>query len=869
MEIGKGFSPAGGDFQTVETVVGGAYTALTKRLLQVGTALALIHVAPAFAQASGAETPTDVGDIIVTARRVEERLQDVPISITVYTPVQIANRNISNSADLATYTPSLTINSRFGPEKASFVLRGFSQDALTAPSVAVYFADVVAPRLQSNTAAGNGAGVGSLMDLQNIQVLKGPQGTLFGRNTTGGAILIVPQKPTSKFEGYIEGTLGNYNARRIQGVVNVPVTDDVRMRLAIDSNKRDGYLKNRYDLGGVGPATFNDLDYIALRLSVVADLTPDIENYAIGTYSYTHTNGTLGRVGLCNRNGSSSAFGGLTPIRAAECAALDARAAAGAGYYDVTNSIANPFERQRQLQFINTTTWSATDTLTIKNIVSYSKVTEFSASNIEGDAIATPFVQTFPGPGGNKPQGHQRSFTEELQFQGRMFEDRLNWQAGGYMETSTPIGQQEQWTALYGSCTDIYAFRCTLVQGAAASTGSVSIARNNYRFHDYGIYAQATYKIMDQLSLTAGVRYTWDRESSESHNFTVKALGGTPVLNGITTAAQINCTGPAINPTDPTVKLNIPTNGSCGLFYSIKSRKPTWTIDFDYKPTNDILLYAKYSRGYRAGGINPAVIGAATWEPEKIDTYEAGIKTTLHGPIRGTINIDGFYNNFENQQVSVFIPNCSAATSPTTCTAPAPVGINGIQNAGKSKIKGVEADVSLELFKGFRAEISYAYLDAKITSVGAPASCATASYNCAAASGPTVGTALFFSPKNRVTMTGTYMLPLDASIGKVSAGATFTHTDSQRFSYADQPAFLAGAIPYDPSLLPANNLLNLNLNWDNVAGKPIDVALFATNVTKTKYWVASTNGLTSTGAEFILLGQPRMMGVRAKFHFGN
>src|SRR5437867_5174066 len=180
---------------------------------------------PPAAQNQPQATEENPAEIVVTARRREERLQDVPISITVYTPEQLANRNIVNSTDLATYTPSLAVNGRFGPEKASFSIRGFSQDLNTLPTVAVYFADVIAPRLTSNITSGNGAGVGAMFDLQNVQVLKGPQGTLFGRNTTGGAILLVPQKPTDRLEGYVEGTIGNYNEMRLQAVLNVPVND--------------------------------------------------------------------------------------------------------------------------------------------------------------------------------------------------------------------------------------------------------------------------------------------------------------------------------------------------------------------------------------------------------------------------------------------------------------------------------------------------------------------------------------------------------------------------------------------------------------------------------------------------------------------
>ena len=124
-------------------------------------------------------TAQQLEEIIVTAQRREESMQDVPISITVLSQESITQANITNSSDLAIYTPSLKANSRFGNENATFTIRGFTQDLRTTASVATYFAEVVAPRGQSSQSSGDGAGPGSLFDLQNVQVLKGPQGTLF------------------------------------------------------------------------------------------------------------------------------------------------------------------------------------------------------------------------------------------------------------------------------------------------------------------------------------------------------------------------------------------------------------------------------------------------------------------------------------------------------------------------------------------------------------------------------------------------------------------------------------------------------------------------------------------------------------------
>ncbi len=812
---------------------------------------------PAFAQ--DAEVVKDSGEIIVTARRLEENLQDVPISITVYNQQQLADRNIVNSADLAAYTPSLSMNSKFGPEKASFAIRGFSQDLNTLPTVGVYFADVVAPRLSSNITSGNGAGVGDMFDLQNVQVLKGPQGTLFGRNTTGGAILLVPQKPTDRLEGYVEGSVGSHDMLRGQAVLNVPLSDTFLVRMGVDRYTRDGYVNNR---SGIGPKDFNDVNYIAARLSILAKLTPDLENYTIFKYGHSKTNGSLGKYAACYTGPKSFTQSLFGP---ANCAQLYKEAAAGFGYHDVQNTLDDPFVRSTTWQAINTTTWTASDTLTIKNIASYGEAKESYAFNLEGDFVPTPFVTTYPGPNGEQ-QGNQWSFTEELQFQGNTSDGRLTWQAGGYMERSSPNRNQTQYTAVFMQCTDVYAFMC---HPSTPNIGSVSIAHNNYSYRDYALYGQATYKLTEQLSVTGGIRYTWDKvvEDADNIQVIVNPNGTGPLLYRCSRAAR-----------RPGAGAELLYNGECGIgrTFSTKSQEPTWLIDLDYKATEDILIYAKWTRGYRGGGVNEANQFTEVWKPEFVDDYELGIKTSWQGgDVRGTFNLNGFWNEFKDQQVSVLIPQCSALSRPT-CTSPAPTGINGIQNIGKSRLRGIEADGSIMLFDdSLRFDFGYAYLDAKVTG-GSPVVCNNAAFECASASFLVPGSVLPFAPKNRITLTGTYTLPVDEGIGRISIGATFTHTDKQFSSHANDAAFAAGQLafapgvtPFNPSVSPSTDLLNLNLNWTGVGGTPIDLALFATNVTNQNYYVAQKGGQSTLGAEWIVLGEPRMYGMRLKYRFGN
>ena len=840
--------------------------AVLKIALLAGTALCLALPQAVLAQAQDAdqalaadEGDDNPADIIVTARRVEERLQDVPISITVFSQAQISNRNIVQPSDLVAYTPSLAINNRFGAEKATFAIRGFNQDAGTQPSVGVYFADVVAPRASGSTASGNGATAGSLFDLQNIQVLKGPQGTLFGRNTTGGAVLLVPQRPTGELEGYVEGSIGNYDLRRGLAVLNIPLADTFKVRLGVDRMKREGYLRNR---SGIGPKDFNDVNYIAARLSVLAELTPELENYTIFSYSKSETNGNLPKLTDCRRQPGPgpTLTGNQTVFAPLGCAQIDRAIARGDGFYDVENSVPNPFINLKQWQVINTTTWEASDLVTVKNIVSYGEFAERSRFNINGDNLFTDGRPVFTGPGlpihfatvAPGPSGwtsHQSTLTEELQLQGRSADDRLTYQIGGYLERSDPLSRSMQSTDTFMNCTDVGAFECTS-PNVPATRGRVSTTDFSFKYRNWALYAQATYKLSDQFSVTGGLRYTNDKIIGTAQSY--YALYTTPNTPSFFCTKVFSAPGVNLPLSSPAARTD------CFEQTVQKSAKPTWMIDVDYKPNDDVLFYAKYARGYRQGSLNLIPTGEQFQRvgPEKVDLYEVGVKTTLRGPVSGTFNATAFWNEFSNQQIVA-----SLVARPGQ-------GVGGVVpvNAGKSRIRGFEVESSLNLFEGLRLDASYAYLDAYIISIDklmlTPADIYSSINYTADA-----GQRLTYTPKHKLSVTATYTLPLDESLGDVSLGATYTYTGSQFATHADD--LLAGYFGYNPGLAPATNLVNLNLNWNEVAGGPVDVALFVTNVTNEKYRIGTTGSFGSMGWETQILGQPRMYGARLKVRFGS
>jgi iron complex outermembrane recepter protein len=799
------------------------------------SALVFILAAPAVTHADVADQPRgaapaqqeDLQDIIVTARRVEERLQDVPISITVFNQQQLSNRNIVNANDLAAYTPSLSSNNNFGSQNSAFAIRGFVQDIGTQPSVGVFFADVVAPRGASNNLPiGDGAGPGVFWDLQNVQVLKGPQGTLFGRNTTGGDILIVPQKPTSKQEGYAEISFGNYGEKRIQAVENLPISDNIRFRIGVDHQNRDGYENNDT---GVGPARFGDVDYTDVRASLVVDVTPDIENYTIASYLISNTNGEVQKLVGCNPTLSAANFLGLLA-----CAQLAHEQAIGASFYTVASTLANPDTRLEQWQVINTTTWHASDNLTIKNIGSYAQLDEkfrnsgFGTNFFVAPGVPIVFAQIIPLPGGSTAD--ESTATEEIQFQGNALGNALTWQAGGYAEDVEPLATVGSQSPVLLDCINSDNFNCLNPIGA----GDINYTATKTYYNNFGLYEQSSYSVTEQLKFTEGFRWTWDR--THSNNQLISYEIPEPFV-GVPTCTQPNFVPP-----------------TCYANYRTQSNAPTWLLGVDYKPVDDLLLYGKYTRGYRAGGITPSTpTEFSIFQPERVDTYETGFKSTFTAPIQGTFNVTTFYNNFSDQQLLVgFDAKPGSGVGPSS----------GIANAGKSRIWGVELESSLVLFPGFTLDTGYSYLNSKIKSIQVATLPASSPYIIEATAH--AGDTTTFTPRSKVSTTGTYTFPLPDTIGHVALSATFTHTNKEIVNYADREA----SIPYIASLsvLPALDLTNMDLSWRSIWGTHVDVSAFVSNLFNKEY-LEGTSGLysSSLGFETAGLGQPRFYGLRLRY----
>jgi iron complex outermembrane receptor protein len=838
---------------------------LYSRVLFATTALGLCAGAPAYAQ--------EESDIVVTARRVEERLQDVPISVAVFNQAQLDDRNVSDIATLATYTPSLQTQQQFGSNNSSFSIRGFVQDPFTAPSVGVYFADVIAPRGASSFQSGDGTGPGSMFDLQNVQVLRGPQGTLFGRNTTGGSILLVPQRPTYDLEGYLEGSLGNFNMQRLQGVLNVPLGDQARARFGFDRNKRDGYMHNTT---GIGPEDFNDQDYFAARASLVVDVAPNVENYLILSYAQADTNGPLIAPDRCNPDAVIEARGVIVPTGQWACDQVERM---GGDWYASESIIDNPFNNLATWQLTNTTTWDISDNLTFKNIFSYGEIRNEVRGAVFGNNFITDYPPGHDDGGFNLPEGigitpvasvmapdapmnHAGTFVEEMRLNGTNFDNRLTWQAGVYYEAVNQIPKwvgTQQWS--FGNCSTDWGFDPSVITVDTTLTphqtglptnidcdlpladlGVSSLSREvrTAQFYDTAAYAQGTYDITDDLYVTLGLRHTIDRSKGTQQAYTWR------FISGFTFGT---CSNPdAILP-------------DCTATTQQRSEATTGELVLGYNLTDNWNTYAKYARGYRQGMANPRGFGfLGSFDQEQIDMYEFGVKGNWAGAMPGYINVAIFHNTLDNMQLNVSYTGDGCGTEgfetgDPECVTSANAGsiASGVLSGGEAEINGVEIDGAISLFEGFRVNLGLAYLDSDLIAVTPipylPGWGPVTNF-------PDPDRDLSYSPELKYSITPSYTLPVSDDVGEITASATWSWTDD----YVGGSGF---------EVVEAWGILNVNLNWDSVMGSPVDLGIFGTNVLDEEYNTTGSDLTDSAlGFAFHARGEPAMYGARLRYNFG-
>jgi iron complex outermembrane recepter protein len=669
----------------------------------IALAAVLGSAAPALAQESAEPAADENSDeIVVTAQFRSQRLQDVPIAITAVTGEMMEQRGQTNLADIGNNAPNVTLRQSaagFGPAVSAYI-RGVGQrdtNFALEPGVGLYIDDVYLPTMHGSLL--------NLVDLDRVEILRGPQGTLAGQNSIGGAIRLYTRKPDGSGDGYLSATYGSYDRVEIRGAADFTLVDDaLYARVTGAGVSRGGYV-TRYDYRCTHPTstipstvigtdcklgTEGGKEYIAGRLAlrwlasdnvtldVAADITRDSSEPAPSTLLYVGRAAAPGAILTGNATPTAAAyllngnvFGGPT----------------GSPYvsYSPFGSFAqDTFSNSPYINYENYTdtaprdgsaawqaplksalnTWGISGTLTA-DLTPDLRLTSITAyrqfDGIYGTGDGSPF-----NPSLQANQVFNRQFSQELRLSAA-FGDLANLTVGGF----------------YFHKKSRYEARITLTTLAFLEEDLIP-ATNKAAFANLELYP------VEDLTILAGIRYSEQKKSFAYGRFGVPG----------------SSTGGAVPAS------LAPLNGLVGTF---SGDRTDYRLGAQYRFSDEIMAYAQWSTGFRGGGINPRPFypqQALPHDPETLNAYEVGFKTDL---LDRTLrfNNSAFINKYQDILVSVSSCPLTGAPGPTPCALPL--------NAGNATIKGFESELSWTPLDGLQFDASLAYLTFKYTSISAAA----------------------------------------------------------------------------------------------------------------------------------------------------
>ena len=602
---------------------------------------------PALAQ-DGTDKPADKaidgGEILVTAQRREERVQDIPIAISAFGAAQLERIGVVSIENIAPRVPSFYFGS-FGALRPQLYIRGIgtrSFDPGSESSVGVFVDEVYQGRSSGS--------FGTLKDLERVEVLRGPQGTLYGRNTIGGAINVITKGPSDRFEGKAEAGISNYDGWEVFGAVGGPITPDgkLQFRIAGWHTERDGYVTNLRT-----GRRFQGIDNSGgrARLAIVPS-----DRFRIDlTAEYIH-DGDKGAFGGFNQGTGRSAAGAPPNPRSVFFAPRALAATSVIPRADLRAGVlsSDPFLDRDAYSYIARFEADA-GFATVTAISAYKKLNVADGRDLEGSSLRVIDQAS---------DERSRQFTQELRLtsnpEGALsLGGALDWIVGAFYYHDK------------SRRTDAFTIGVDSVVRAAAGTPALDTAFSDYKIESYALFAQATAHLGDSFDITLGGRYTDDRKRATQTGTTTDALPIIAVPFATTNRARYHSFDPRIVAT--------------------------------YKFSPDANVYASYSTGFKSGGFQFVPFNRAAanilFAPEDIKTYEVGLKSEwLDRTLK--VNLAAFHYDYKNLQVSRILDTPSG---PQTL----------ISNAASSKIDGIDLELALRPSRNFDVSVAYGYLDAK------------------------------------------------------------------------------------------------------------------------------------------------------------
>ncbi len=821
------------------------------------------------AYAQGAQAEEDSGDepIIVTATLRAMDVQDIPLAVTAVAPETLEREGVSDIKTLSSISPSFNIqSSQTETQGTSIKIRGVGTTGNNTgleSSVGVFIDGVYQSR--------PGVALGDLLDLERLEILRGPQGTLFGRNTSAGALNITTKRPNlSEFEGFVNASYGNYDFINVQGGISAPIAQDLAaVRLSGTYRKRDGYLKS------VTGAESNNRDRYMIRGQLFIEPSPDVSIRLLGDYSKVDEN-------CCD----------AVIIRETELQPFFAfHGLASDGVDQVGRPALQNLSTNSQLFVNGSDQWGVSGELRwdfggakLTYIGSYRDFSSFSIQ--ESDFTTLGIFSVGPGgsvsrPGTPKNGDAIKTMTQELRLQGTAFNDSVDWLIGGFygdedivatgVMTLGPDFQRAVSAGNFANAAGVNPLFALTALGNGGvpvnSNGAYAVNRFFQNAESYSIFTHNVINFTDQLSLTLGARYVKETKDGAFDQLEASNAACQASVNGVLTGAVpaplraglvgLNCF-PFVAP----VTLTAPAAVGGGLASNFlplprefnlrfKDDELTYTIQAGYKPNEDLLLYAGYSHGFKSGGFNldpTAAAGGADprFASEKVDQIEVGAKATF-GRIKANVAV--FQMDMSDFQVLEF---------------------TGVQfttfNVNSAKSTGVEVEVFGRLSDHISANVSATYADARYPNdcnVGVPAAVlASVTRLC--------GSSLTNAPKFTGVMSMTYDGPLDSSGWGLLVNGSVNYSSKRRTSTvpldSNVPVNLPIPFDYQNAYFKMNGRVGLT-----TPDERFTFELWGTNLSneKTRGITANTplRGGAGTRSRIGFVEEPRMYGltVRAKF----
>ena len=785
-------------------------TPQAKLNLLYSATLAAVFSLPALAQEAGM-----LEEVVVTAQKRTEDLQDTAIAITAISASAMDDLNISNSEDYEAIVPSLSV--RTSPNR--LFLRGIGRvtNSLgTEPGVAIYLDQIYTSEIGV-------LGRASSLTTQQIDILRGPQGTLFGRNATGGAVSVTSKRPTQEFEHEVRATAGNYSEFNWGGASSGPITDTLGYRVYAYGDSHDGYVKNRggkdifdEDQEGWGAQlSWDATDKLNVWLSWATDRTDNVRSGVnFGGYLITPY-----RPDLKTQDG----------FLFSEQYQWDRENPAVRDRYKVDQNDELRTKDYNNNKYITHVTWDLSD-VTVKYIGGYFEG-DYSAKNGDLGATSNPDVRVVEGAAQNS-----ESYSHELQLISAT-DGPLQWVTGVYyyhqnVEQPYTISSLEA-DYLQNTIPEDDLFNPAAIQPNRNPAAPEQYWQNgDLDVDSYAVYADGNYSFNEQWKLTLGIRYSYDEKEGNEAQYVVAdpyAAPGADVLPPIWASLGFpeNCCGLLI--TDPEVanrKLDDDWDNYSGR------------VVLDYMHSDDQMVYASISSGYKAGGFRLGSLQEnPSFDPEEVISYEIGYKATYADVLR--VNAAAYFYDYQDMQVLVDALN--------DVNLPVPE----IVNADEAEVKGFEVEATWLATDALTLMANYSYTDGEYTKF----CCAVDTIGDPDGGEQDLsGNPLTQAPKNKVFTNASYAWNLD-SMGELILSGSYSWVDSRQYDVFDTAATQADSY----------YRVDASLTWFS-SSQDIRVILAGKNLTEEETWV-SLNRLNEFGAISGYANEPLTYSLEVQYTF--